>query len=155
VARKSAIGTAVVVSTKGNAGDKSVTVRPSHAAKGAIANPAKKSGHAKSDGRSKVKKDKLIRDGFAIPESEYGLIAAIKKHCLAKGMAVRKSEVLRAAIISFAARSDAAVTKALMWWKSSNRASARCALTGLSRRGGVCRDCANCNLRSNQEECYG
>ena len=60
-----------------------------------------------------MEKEKLIRDSFTIPESEYDLIAAIKKRCLAKGMAVKKSEVLRAAIISFAALSDAAVTKAL------------------------------------------
>jgi hypothetical protein len=87
----------------------------SGAAKGAmsVAKPAKKSGHAKSDGRSKVEKEKLIRDSFTIPESEYDLIAAIKKRCLVKGMAVKKSEVLRAAIISFAALNDAAVTKAL------------------------------------------
>jgi hypothetical protein len=87
---------------------KPAAARTSKAAKDASAKPAKK-----SDGRSKVEKEKLIRDGFTIPESEYGLIAAIKKRCLSKGMAVKKSEVLRAAIISFAAQSDAAVTKAL------------------------------------------
>ena len=78
-----------------------------------VTRPAKKSDRAKNDGRGKVKKDKLIRDSFTIPESEYRVIAAIKKRCLAKGMAVKKSEVLRAAIISFAALSDTAVTKAL------------------------------------------
>ena len=92
---------------------KPAAARTSKAAKEASAKPAKKSGGAKSDGRGKVEKEKLIRDGFTIPESEYDLIAAIKKRCLAKGMAVKKSEVLRAAIISFAALSDAAVTKAL------------------------------------------
>jgi hypothetical protein len=91
----------------------SAAVRTSKAAKDARAKPAKKSGHAKSDGRSKVEKEKLIRDSFTIPESEYDLIAAIKKRCLVKGMAVKKSEVLRAAIITFAALNDAAVTKAL------------------------------------------
>ena len=92
---------------------KPAAARTSKAAKDASAKPAKKSGGAKSDGGSKVEKEKLIRDGFTIPESEYDLIAAIKKRCLSKGMAVKKSEVLRAAIISFAALSDAAVTKAL------------------------------------------
>jgi hypothetical protein len=110
---KPARGNTSAAAAKGNAGDKSVAARPGKAAKNASANPAKKSGRAKSGDRSKVKKDKLIRDGFTIPESEYDLIAAIKKRCLAKGMAVKKSEVLRAAIISFAALSDAAVTKAL------------------------------------------
>jgi len=73
----------------------------SKAAKDASAN-REEEGRAKSDGRGKVEKERLIRDGFTIPESEYDLIAAIKKRCLSKGMAVKKSEVLRAAIISFA-----------------------------------------------------
>ena len=44
---------------------------------------------------------------------EYGLIAAIKKRCVAKGVAVKKSEVLRAAIASFAALSDTAAMAAV------------------------------------------
>ncbi len=48
-----------------------------------------------------------------MPESEYGLFAAVKKRCVAKGVAVKKSEVLRAAIIGFAALSDAAVLAAV------------------------------------------
>jgi hypothetical protein len=59
------------------------------------------------------KKDKLVRDSFTMPESEYTLIAAVKKRCLAKGVAVKKSEVLRAAVIGFAALSDAELTAAL------------------------------------------
>jgi len=59
------------------------------------------------------KKDKLVRDSFTMPESEYSLIAAVKKRCLAKGVAVKKSEVLRAAVIGFAALSDAELTAAL------------------------------------------
>ena len=74
---------------------------------------AKRPAAARSEKKAKPKKDRLIRDGFTIPESEYDLIAAIKKRCLAKGMAVKKSEVLRAAIISFAAMSDSKVTAAL------------------------------------------
>jgi hypothetical protein len=48
-----------------------------------------------------------------MPEAEYSLIAAVKKRCLAQGVAARKSEVLRAAIIGFVAQSDAAVTAAV------------------------------------------
>lgn len=59
------------------------------------------------------KKDKLVRDSFTMPESEYSLIATVKKRCLAKGVAVKKSEVLRAAVIGFAALSDAQLTAAL------------------------------------------
>ena len=58
---------------------------------------------------TKPKKAKLVRDGFTMPKPEYALIAAIKKRCLAKGVAAKKSEVLRAAVIAFAAQTDAAV----------------------------------------------
>ena len=68
---------------------------------------------AKADKNTKPKKAKLVRDGFTMPESEYELIAAVKKRCLANGLAVKKSEVLRAAIIGFSAQSDAAITVAL------------------------------------------
>lgn len=68
---------------------------------------------AKADKNAKPKNAKLVRDGFTMPESEYDLIAAVKKRCVANGLAVKKSEVLRAAIIAFAAQSDAAVTAAL------------------------------------------
>lgn len=62
---------------------------------------------------SKPKKVKLIRDSFTMPEPEYDLIATIKKRCMAKGLAAKKSEVLRAAIIAFAARSDTVIAGAV------------------------------------------
>lgn len=68
---------------------------------------------AKAEKNVKPKKAKLVRDSFTMPEPEYGLIATVKKRCIAKGVAVKKSEVLRAAIIGFAAQSDAAITAAL------------------------------------------
>ncbi len=61
----------------------------------------------------KAKKAKLVRDSFTMPEAEYNLIAALKKRCLEKGIAVKKSEVLRAAIVVFAAQSDEVVNAAL------------------------------------------
>ncbi|MDP2830325.1 MAG: hypothetical protein Q8O37_17190 [Sulfuricellaceae bacterium] len=68
---------------------------------------------AKTDKNAKPKKAKLVRDSFTMPESEYDLIDTVKKRCLANGLAVKKSEVLRAAITAFAAQSDAAVSAAL------------------------------------------
>jgi hypothetical protein len=62
----------------------------------------------------KSKKIKVIRDSFTMPEPEYELIAAIKKRCIAKGIAVKKSEVLRAAISSFASQNDALIIKSVM-----------------------------------------
>lgn len=92
------------------------------AAKSAVSKtPAKKSAAAsaarkpsKADKKSKPKKkDKLIRDSFTMPESEYGLFSAIKKRCLAQGLPVKKSEVLRAAIVQFAAQSDGSILRSL------------------------------------------
>lgn len=74
---------------------------------------AKKYESAKTDKNTKSKKPKLVRDSFTMPESEYELLAAVKRRCVAKGLAVKKSEVLRAAIIGFAAKSDTALTAAL------------------------------------------
>jgi hypothetical protein len=78
---------------------------PSPAAK---SDPALKSTHA-----VKPKKLKIIRDSFTMPDAEYALLAEVKQRCLAGGIAAKKSEVLRAAFLSFAAKSDAAVFKAI------------------------------------------
>ena len=67
----------------------------------------------KPEKTAKPKKDKLIRDSFTMPESEYNLIAEMKRRCLANGAAVKKSEILRAAIIGLAALPDATIRAAL------------------------------------------
>ncbi len=85
-------------------------------AKSKHANAGRSAGHSaeiKPGKKAKPKKAKLIRDSFTMPESEYALFATLKKRCMAKGLAVKKSELLRAAIIGFAALSDRAVTTAL------------------------------------------
>jgi len=69
-----------------------------------LAEPAKHQKTSKDD--AKPKKNKLVRDSFTMPKSEYGMIAAVKKRCIAQGLAVKKSEVLRAAIFSLASQSD-------------------------------------------------
>jgi hypothetical protein len=61
----------------------------------------------------KLKKSKMVRDSFAMPESEYALIVGIKKRCIAQGLAVKKSEVLRAAVAGFASQSDEYIKSAL------------------------------------------
>ena len=70
--------------------------------------PALKSTHA-----AKPKKAKIIRDSFTMPDTEYALLAEVKQRCLAGGVAAKKSEVLRAAFLSFAAKSDAIVFNAI------------------------------------------
>jgi len=62
---------------------------------------------------AKAKKDKLVRDSFTMPESEYAAIATLKRRCLDLGVAAKKSEILRAAISGLAKLSDTDVTAAI------------------------------------------
>jgi hypothetical protein len=84
--------------------------------------PAKKASHepevfvAKSNKAAKpvkVKKAKLVRDSFTMPDGEYALIASLKKRCLDAGIAAKKSEILRAAVANLAKLSDASVVSAV------------------------------------------
>ncbi|MFZ6657606.1 hypothetical protein [Undibacterium sp. TJN19] len=43
----------------------------------------------------KVKKAKLVRDSFTMPEIEYAALGAVKKACLKAGIEVKKSQLLR------------------------------------------------------------
>ena len=43
----------------------------------------------------KVKKPKLVRDSFTMPQSEYDVLAQVKKSCIAAGFEIKKSELLR------------------------------------------------------------
>lgn len=47
---------------------------------------------------AKVKKPKLVRDSFTMPEAEYQVLGDIKKACLKAGIAVKKSELLRVGV---------------------------------------------------------
>ena len=61
----------------------------------------------------KLKKPRLVRDSYAMPESEYALIGEIKKRLLDLGDGAKKSEVLRGGIALLAALNDAEL-KAVM-----------------------------------------
>lgn len=61
----------------------------------------------------KPKKIKLVRDCFAMPESEYARVAETKKRLSALGHEAKKSEVLRGGIAVLAALNDAEL-KAVM-----------------------------------------
>jgi len=41
---------------------------------------------------------KIVRDNFKMPAQDYELIAALKKRCLALGIAIKKNELLRAGL---------------------------------------------------------
>ena len=43
----------------------------------------------------KLKKPKLVRDSFTMPEAEYAVLGDVKKACLAAGVEVKKSQLLR------------------------------------------------------------
>ncbi len=48
--------------------------------------------------KSKTVKAKVIRDSFSFPEQDYLKISELKKTCLAEGIHVKKSEILRAGL---------------------------------------------------------
>lgn len=50
---------------------------------------------ALAEATDKVKKPKLVRDSFTMPESEYAALGAVKKACLKAGIEVKKSQLLR------------------------------------------------------------
>ncbi|WP_025596457.1 hypothetical protein [Burkholderia sp. WSM2230] len=47
----------------------------------------------------RAKKEKVVRDSFTMPKSDYEKIAALKQKCLAAGVSVKKSELLRAGLL--------------------------------------------------------
>lgn len=61
----------------------------------------------------KAKKGRLVRDSYAMPESEYARIGELKKRMAALGDKVRKSELLRAGIALLAALDDGQLKAAL------------------------------------------
>lgn len=52
-------------------------------------------------------KEKVVRDSFTMPRSEYRKISEIKEICLKAGMHVKKSEVLRAGLKALCEKTDA------------------------------------------------
>ena len=76
------------------------------------AKPVKKSAAPKKPAK-KHHKQKTIRDSFTMPENDYNFLASLKKKCLAGGVSVKKSELLRAGIQALAGMSLAALKKQL------------------------------------------
>nr|WP_232072126.1 hypothetical protein [Paraburkholderia pallida] len=46
----------------------------------------------------RAKKDKVVRDSFTMPKADYERISVLKRKCLEAGVAVKKSELLRAGL---------------------------------------------------------
>ena len=70
---------------------------------------AKKVTTTKAD---KLIKPQLVRDSFTIPESEYAVLAKVKKACLKEGFEIKKSELIRIGIALLADLSSSKVKTA-------------------------------------------
>lgn len=62
----------------------------------------------------KDKKPKLVRDSFTIPKEEYAAIEALKIRAMTMGLAIKKSELLRAGLMALTGLSDAKLKTALV-----------------------------------------
>jgi hypothetical protein len=87
----------------------STPVAPKQEAKVKPAKPVK----ASKEKKPEPKKPKLVRDSFTFPESDYAQIAALKQRALNAGVEIKKSEVLRAALVALSKLSDAELLSAL------------------------------------------
>ncbi|WP_426342402.1 hypothetical protein ACN9MZ_12360 [Pseudoduganella sp. S-14] len=85
-------------------------VKRATAAKPAAAPAAKP---AKAEKPGKQHKEKLVRDSFTMPESEYAVLGQVKKICLKNGVEVKKSELLRIGV-ALISRLDMATLKQVL-----------------------------------------
>ncbi len=63
--------------------------------------------------KNKPKKIKMIRDSFSMSESDYATLIGLKKQCLAAGVQVKKSELLRVGLMGLAKLSNPALMNAV------------------------------------------
>jgi hypothetical protein len=54
---------------------------------------------AAEDKVKRPKKEKVVRDSFTMPKSDYDKIGLLKQKCLANGVHVKKGELLRAGLL--------------------------------------------------------
>jgi hypothetical protein len=80
---------------------KATTKKAASKAAKKAASPAKQAPAREAAGKGKVKrakKEKVVRDSFTMPKADYDRIAVLKRKCLDAGVAVKKSELLRAGL---------------------------------------------------------
>lgn len=98
IAAKKKVGIKKPVATKSTAAKKPRSVKVATPAKTvkprAAKVPAKLPAKAVNK-PAKVKKSKLVRDSFTMPEAEYEVLSQAKKKCIAAGFDIKKSELLR------------------------------------------------------------
>jgi hypothetical protein len=80
----------------------------------ARAKPAKKSSAKAVPAKpAKAKKEKLVRDSFAIPKAEYSVLDELKSRAIKLARPTKKSELLRAGIKALTAMPEKAFLEAL------------------------------------------
>jgi hypothetical protein len=60
------------------------------------------SGRAVRHSKDHVKQEKVVRDTFTMPREDYEQLAVLKQRCLDAGLAVKKSELVRAGLLLLA-----------------------------------------------------
>ena len=75
--------------------------------------PAAPAALAATDTAPPAKKQKLVRDSFTIPKSEYAVLDLLKQRALRLSHPAKKSEILRAGISALNAMSDQAFSTVL------------------------------------------
>jgi hypothetical protein len=58
-----------------------------------------------------VEPGKVIRDSFTMPVADHELIGVLKKRCIGLGIAIKKSELLRAGLASLQQLPDASLAQ--------------------------------------------
>lgn len=56
-------------------------------------------GRIATEDKQRAKREKVVRDTFTMPKSDYQKLAVLKQRCLDAGVSVKKSELLRAGIL--------------------------------------------------------
>jgi hypothetical protein len=59
-----------------------------------------------TDKGKKARKQKLVRDSFKFPQQEYAAFDTLKARCLKAGHAIKKSELVRAGLVSLLSLND-------------------------------------------------
>lgn len=63
--------------------------------------------------KDKQKKIKMVRDSFSLTESDYANLIEMKKKCIAAGVPVKKSELLRVGLMGLVKLSNASLLAAV------------------------------------------
>ena len=92
---------------------KSVTATEKTTAKKTLPEKAPDTGKPAAKKQKKEHKEKVVRDSFTMPQSEYRKIAEIKEARLKAGQPVKKSEVLRAGLKALGEMNEAQLKRAL------------------------------------------